>query len=389
MYGTTTQSEKKRSWRRRRRIIWVVVLLVLAIVLGCAVDLVTNKVFHLTYEELSQRDQDMLQAVSRMFQAEAAQETPFWPDFNLEDLPLIMVSRTMGFLRGRSYTIHLEMDRGLSTQILTLPLDLQLGNVYRLSALNLETFGLWMAEGNGERENIAGEEAVVIRYDGETSARDIVVTVVQSVFRQQVLSAHSLATRSTVSVLPATQYDITLKGIEYGIIDKMLSSETQEALETCIAQFVAVREARYAATENLERQETTCELTLGCANYIAYQLLEAMGETETFFQTSHSAASFTNGFYQVTTSGYGGEGYFAGAGNGETGAALCYVLDMLGIEDWQASIEAGTESRPVTPYSLLKAYCEANCPDYESLDLDRIWAEYSGDQLATWAANYV
>lgn len=123
---------------------------------------------------------------------------------------------------------------------------------------------------------------------------------------------------------------------EYHILNSMqsqliLENPDKNALEQAVRDYVDIMDKRLAVNNEYVQQELEIETDEGTANYVGIQQYQA-GNID--------KSSLAN---RVPY---------------ETVALLCLVMDEIGVDDWQDSLNSQTKDNYVTLYSILKEWVD-------------------------------
>ena len=111
----------------------------------------------------------------------------------------------------------------------------------------------------------------------------------------------------------------------------ILENPDKNAHEQAVRDDVDIMYKRLAANNEYVQQELEIETDEGTATYVGIQQYQA-GNID--------------------------KSYLANRVPSETGALLCLVMDEIGVDDWQDSLNSQTKDNYVTLYSILKEWVD-------------------------------
>lgn len=133
----------------------------------------------------------------------------------------------------------------------------------------------------------------------------------------------------------------------------------QQVLRVAAAEYVRIMDLRLAANEAYAANELEMETIEGTATYVGVQASRRVGyDFGIMCFTNQKDAPFTDIMIQYEA-GNIDRSYLVDRIPYETGGLFCLLMDELGVPDWQAALNAQTREDPVTPYSIIKGWVEA------------------------------
>ena len=150
---------------------------------------------------------------------------------------------------------------------------------------------------------------------------------------------------------------------EYHILNSMQSQLISEnsdknTLEQAARDYVDIMDKRLAANNEYVQQELEIETDEGTANYVGIQAYRRVGyDFGVMYFTNQKNVPFDDIITQYQA-GNIDKSSLANRVPYETVALLCLVMDEIGVDDWQDSLNSQTKDNYVTLYSILKEWVD-------------------------------
>ena len=364
------------------------VLLILvgaALIVFCG-DLVSNKLINVSYYSLDADDKaaiDELCSLTKQFDVRYGSDMVWNEDYNLRDYACVITKRGE-FIKGSTYAVNFQCPKGAFSQKIDMPAEYDDISVYRLAYFTPETFALADMEKNGfvdfygKKVYAALFDARTVSYNGAGSLEE---EYVKATFEDAV---DSLDVPQRASGHFEKELDnVALMGLEYRILDDMLSAQSKEQLKEYIAEYVIVRDAQDEKYPEFKAVREQTELCGGCSQFVFYTLSGMIDHNITYFNKEEAdSINFYSAYYYLCTGRYNSdvEEFLDKSGDEYVGAALCRIIDDNELRrDWESTVGVSGD-KIVTPYDVLHKYCDRSCSKYKDKTLDEIKTIYNYEE---------
>lgn len=344
-----------------------ILILFIFIFIICIVGGIFYNKFGNSYESLNDVDKSILNEFDEY--CKANNETPIWPNFELENKTILAVNGRL----GGAYIINPKNKiSSLFTQEIKMPDSFSI-KVYRISALAPQLLSYKMAPGNfntySKIYSMFGNELFYTRYGSESSSKKIcdsshyLTFLSHESFHYYMQNNWKFSGRFNTEIL--TEEDINLLETQYKILTKIQQElknlqPNRDNLLKFSKEYVNIVEKRTKTNSQYMENELMAETEEGTATYIGIKSskivnydfdimkfsLDGINSNEIYFDTI--IPTIKDGNMNLST--------LASNWIYETGAQLCMLLDELEVPNWKEKLNAQTKQSPVTLYSLLKEY---------------------------------
>lgn len=346
--------------RKRKKFIWLAILIVILLVM--LITIVSNKMFHTTYETLPDIDKKMLEELSNIYKQFDQSEEPLWNgkySFQTQPLMLIKTRKDQGILQKTAYVINVPMDRNLFAKEISLPKSLGLPKVYRISLFPPKNLKTWMPNNFGTLQ-LKGKETMYYKYypkmmnDPELYFDFSSFLLHESfhIFKQKLWTFDN-NDGEWIENYPDEPEQYALMGIEFKLLDLAMNANEPRTIQKYLSDWTVVRSYRYQKWPQL-KAETKTEAIEGTARYIEYRYNKKMKRRLTVLAAENKPYHAT--FMQVfdfISNGQMNPSFIKRSIKYETGAALGLLMDKGNIS-WKESIEDSPDKPGSTQYEILK-----------------------------------
>lgn len=363
----------------------LLILIGAALIIFCA-DLVTNKLVNVSYYSLDTTDKEAIDELCRLtkqFDVRYGSDVVWNDDYNLRDYACV-ITRKGEFVKGRTYAVNFDCPKGAFSQKIDMPAEFDDIPVYRLSYFMPDTFELAAMEKNDFVE-FYGKKVYAALYD----VRAVSYNGAGSLEEEYVKTTFGDAVESLDVPKPETGHfdkeleNVALMGLEYRIIDDMLSADSKEHLKEYIAEYVTVRDAQDKKYPEFKAVREQTELTRGCPQFVFYTLSAMIDHNITYFNKEEAdSINFYSAYYYLCTGRYNSDidDFLDRTGDEYVGAALCRIIDDNELRrDWEGIVGVSGDT-VVTPYDVLHKYCDRSCSKYKDTTLDEIKQIYNYEE---------
>lgn len=381
-----------------KRLLNVFLIIVGILLIGFCADIVVNKTVNVDYDSFEEVDKTAVAQVAEMFalfDKDEGNDDVWDANYNLAD-DSVVVTRTYGMLKGRSYVIGGDLSGNIFAVKVDMPEDYSKVPVYRLSVLAPQTLSLFFSDEDLDKVQIDNEECTAIKFSkstvNHTNSGSFAESVVKATFSSDIESPDQPSAEVRESFL-LTEENIALTGLQYRIIDEIRAAEDMKVINELIAEYVAVREYQLEEYPELAAQQEKIELVDGRSQYVFYKMSEELGNDLTYFNMRKSEEiAFYSAYYYVCTGHYQYEtkDYFNYYGNVYVGAVLCEIIEEKGlVAHWREKLDNSTNKDFISQYGLIKDYCDRACSQYSEKTLDEIKEEYNYEEILNMAKTLV
>ncbi len=367
-----------------KKILNILIIVIGVVFIAFCVDLVLNKAVNTSNDKLSEDDQAAVQQISNIVALLDERGDTIWDSgSDLADNAYV-VYKSHGFLKGSVYVINADLSGNIFAQEITAS-DNSTVKVYRLSYAAPQTLKLLFAAEEETTVTIGGTDMYAVRYTSDTisdyGTGSLEETFCKGIFERYIMPLEEIADESAA----LTAEDAALIGLEYEVIDDMLSCESVTELNEYIAYYVTLRCDRTETGDTAQLAEEQQETQYGSAQYFWYAISQQLGHNYTYFnRVIPDDINFYSAYYYVFSDGYSGdvETYFSQTSRTNTGAALCEVLSKNIVASWGSRLgqKSGDDSC-VSQFDLLCEYCDAYCQSYTGITVEELKEKYGYKNL--------
>ncbi len=374
----------------------LLILIGVVLIVVCA-DLISNKLGKTSLHQLDEVDRGAIEeicAMTALFDERYGSDEIWNESYDLRRCPCVL-TRSFGFVKGYTYIVNMDYNKSIFSQKIKMPSEYEGISVYRLSYLTPMTFSL-IKEEDGSFVDIRGRSVYTYVFDKpkvlQNGAGSLEDGYVKSSFANMVESA-DVPQKDTSVHYELKEENIALTGLQYRIIDDMLAAESKQQLKELIAEYVLVREYQKERYPDFALTQEQIELEEGCAQYVFYKISGKIGHNFTFFNKEESEAiTFYSAYYYLCTGRYNSDvsEFLDYSGNEYAGAALCRIIDDNELDKkWESRINGSPDDKLVSPYTILKRYCDKSCKEFSDKSLDDIKKAYNYDEIVSMAKSLV
>lgn len=372
-----------------KKILNIILILFGVILIVVCADLMVNKLWHTDFSSLDETDKGALEelcSMTALFDERYGNDEVWTEDYNLRSEPCVL-TRRYGMIKGSTYTVNMKVTRSIFMQRIKMPDEYYDIPVYRVSYLYPLTFSLFGKE-DGEYAEVLGDRAYTSVFDAQNvkmnGTGSLEESIVETTFRDSVESV-DVPVRSSAR-FEVNEENVALMGMQYRILDDMLSAQTPEQLDELIAEYVMVREHQAEKFPQIVSGRLETEINDGCTKYVFYNISGLIGHDITYFNKEASdSITFYSAYYYLCTGRYNSDinEFLSRTGDAYSGAAICRIIEDNELaENWQSRIDG---AKNVSQYTLLKAYCDKNCGKYKDKTIDDIKRTYNYEEIISMA----
>ena len=359
------------------------------LIIFCA-DLVVNKLAKTELDALDETDKAAIEelcAMTELFDDKYGNDSVWTEDYNLHKQPVV-ITRRYGLVKGSTYAVNMTFSKNVFAQRIKMPDEYSDIPVYRLAYLYPQTFELAKLE-DGVFTEVAETRAYTSTFD-QSSVRmngtgSLEENVVEDTFREMVESV-DVPAWSDSNAFDVTEENVALMGLQYRILDEMLAADSPEKLNEYIAEYVKVRELQAEKYPDFVDRRAASEIKDGCAKHVFYNISKLINHNITYFNKEESESiTFYSAYYYLCTGRYNSDigEFLNNTGDAYSGAALCRIIaDNELEENWQYKIDG---SKYISPYTIVKRYCDKYCGKYADKTVDDIKRTYNYEEIISMA----
>ena len=200
-----------------KKILNVVLILIGLVLIIFCVDLIGNKSLNKSYSDLNELDQNALAEIAdivTLFDEEDGNDEIWDSKYNPNNVGCI-VTGSYGFLKGKSYTINVDLSDNIFAQKIEMPAKYSDVSVYRFSYFAPQTLTLFSS--SDEYLNLNSEEVLSIKYNTAAimynGTGSLEEEYVKDTFTQQV-ETEDYPTVEIQEHFELTQENIALTGLQ-------------------------------------------------------------------------------------------------------------------------------------------------------------------------------
>ncbi len=379
-----------------KRILNVLLIVFGVLLIAACADLMTNKLVSADFESLNETDRSAIEELCEMtalFDDKYGCEDVWNSSYNLRDEACV-ITRRYGMLKGYTYAVNMTAPKSIFAQRIEMPDDYSDIPVYRFAYLTPFTFSLAKME-EGEFTEVEGKrvfasvfDAQNVKYNGSGSLEE---SYIKNTFADSVESVDVPTIDENIH-FDIDEENVALFGLQYRIIDDMLSARTTEELNELIAEFVVVREYQSEKYPEFADKREQIELKYGCPQYAFYNISDKIDHDITYFNKEKSdAITFYSAYYYLCTGRYNSniEEFLDVQGNEYAGAALCSIISGSGLRsNWESRL-CGDPENFTSPYTIIKNYCGGTCSEFSDKTIDDIKRTYNYEEIISMARTLV
>jgi len=370
----------------------LLILIGMIFILLCA-DIIVNKTVKTDFDSLSATDRQAIGEICdivNLFDDKKGNSNIWDINYNLYKTGCV-IAREHGSLRGRCYLINANANDKLFAQKIKMPDDYDELSVYRFSFCTprlLELFKPSLKEGfisvNGKSTFYSKYDVSTVKYNGSGSLEE---SFVKNTFAAALDSPDQPQSVNNVSY-SLDEENIALTGLQYRIIDDLLTADVSDDIDELIFEYVTVREYQYSLHPDFVGSWEHTELCEGRVQHVFYNISTYTGRNITYFNKEKTdSITFYSAYHYLCTGMYNSDvsEYFNNTGSVYTGAALCEVLrDFDLCKNWEKKLDNSTNSNFTCQYYMIKDYCSKHCTD-NKITLDDIKRAYNYNEILSMA----
>lgn len=368
-------------------IIISLIILLLCIVSG---NILINKFHNTNYNNFNSVDKEMFNKLSNIYKEFHKNGDKLWPDYDFEKMPLILIRtyKDKGILRKYAYAINVEgMKEGIFSKEVTMPKDLDLPKVYRISSLDPQLFKSFMPGNFGEID-IKGQKVFYFKYYPKMIENPDLYFDFSSFLLHE--SFHTYKQENWeydkndgeyIENYPNNKENYALIGVEFSLLDKALETNNKEDIEKYLKDWTIIRTYRYEKWPQL-KNETNTEAIEGTARYMEYEYSKLTGGNLTVLANKEAPyhITFIHAFNYIANGEAESPEYLKRPMRYEVGSALGLLMDELNI-NWKSQIEDSKDNPGKTQYEILKKYFNITDKDVNEKTIKSIEDENNYNEL--------
>lgn len=354
----------------------------IALIIVCA-DLVSNKLSKTKLTELDEIDRNAIEELCQMnalFDEKYGSDEIWNENYNMRDYSAV-ITRKEDVGKGRTYVINMTLNRNVFAQKIDLPSEYDGIPVYRLSYLAPETFKLAKIE-QPCFETVFGSRVYVTTYDTQSvmfnGTDSLEEAYVKSTFTDAVESID--IPTGTSAHFEKEAENIALLGLEYCLIDDIMSAKSKEQLDELVEEYVIVRDYQDEKYPDFAETRKNIETKYGCAQYVFYDISRMIDHNITFFNKEESESiTFYSAYYYLCTGRYNSDvsEFLDDTGVVYSGAALCRIINDNSLKnEWESCVCENT-----SPYDILKKYSARHKDGSVNKTIDDVKRAYDYEEI--------
>lgn len=368
-------------------IIISLIILLLCIVSG---NILINKFHNTNYNNFNSVDKEMFNKLSDIYKEFDKNGDKLWPDYDFEKMPLILIRtyKDKGILRKYAYAINVEgMKDGIFSKEVTMPKDLDLPKVYRISSLDPQLFKSFMP-GNFGTIDVKGQKVFYFKYypkmiENPDLYFDFSSFLLHEAFHtyKQENWEYDKNDGEYIESYPNNKENYALIGVEFSLLDKALETNNKEDIEKYLKDWTIIRTYRYEKWPQL-KNETNTEAIEGTARYMEYEYSKLTGGKLTVLANKEAPyhVSFIQAFNYIANGEAESPEFLKRPMRYEVGSALGLLMDELNI-NWKSQIEDSNDNPGETQYEILKKYFNITDKDVNEKIITSIEDENNYNEL--------
>lgn len=342
-----------------KKILKKVFLIIILLYFG----IIGSNFFNGKFEDLSQLDQNVLKEF-----AQFSKSPPLWKNYELKDRSLLFINK--GVL-GHAYIINPKnKPSGLFAKEIDIPGG---GKAYRISGLLPGVLKIKLDPGNFNsiednfifkaNPKILGTPVYFLKYNEESiteknSSSHFMPFLAHEAFHFYMQKNWQEGSRFKGKL---SDKDIELIGEEYNVLAKMQKAKLENKKvnwENLAKEYVKIMDERIKENPSYLKDEMAMETIEGTATYVG---IKAAKDVDYDFGVMYFSNKKNVSFQEVipaVKSGAIQKNFLADRMPYETGAQLCFLLDNLGVSDWQGKLNEQSKDKPVLLYDLIREAVE-------------------------------
>ncbi|MFR4582638.1 hypothetical protein [Clostridium cadaveris] len=369
----------------------IITIILIALLLGLFTsNILINKFYKVKYENFNSVDKEMFNKLSEIYKEFDENREKLWPDYDFEKKPLILIRnyKDKGVLRKYAYAVNVDrIKEGIFSTEVTLPKDLNLPKVYRLSSLDPKIFKTLMI-GNFGTVDIKGEKVFYFKYNQKMIENPDLYFDFSSfllhesfhVFKQKNWE-YDKNDKEYIEDYPNNKENYGLMGVEFSLLDKGLKTDNKDDIKKYLKDWTMIRGYKYRKWPQL-KNETNTEAIEGTARYMEYKYSKLTGGRLTVLANEKSPyhISFIQAFNYIANGEAKSLEYLKRPMRYEVGSALGLMMDELNI-DWKNQIEDSKDNKGRTQYEILEKYFNISDKDISEETIQNIENENNYNEL--------
>ena len=338
-----------------KKILMAAVAVVVVSFVGCIVENKLNS----NYNNLDTVGRFVIREFSDY--KKAAEKKPMWKGDKFFDHPVLVLDGAL----NKAYYFPVKgqsVNSIFATKIKNAPVD-----VYRLSRVTPQIIGKKMSIGYfntiGEKYNLFGKDTYYVKLDNKNginknyTPQHFMPFLSHEAFHYYMQNEWADGERFDE---PYTENDLNLLFDEYDVLDKyqrmrVNGNINKKELKNIARDYVSAMDKRIKANPNYLNKEMSMETAEGSATYVGIKAAKAVDykfDVMCFNDKAvHVPFSTLRKQYKDKTINMN---HLRNIVPYETGALLCFMLDDLGVDNWQDVLNKQTKKKPVYLYDIIK-----------------------------------
>lgn len=369
----------------------IIIITFLALLFGIVLgNILINKFYNTNYNNFNSVDKEMFNKLSDIYKEFDKNGEELWPDYDFEKKPLILIRtyKDKGVFRKYAYAINVDgMKEGIFSKEVTMPKDLDLPKVYRISSLDPQLFKSFMP-GNFGAVDIKGQKVFYFKYYPKMIENPDLYFDFSSFLLHE--SFHTYKQENWeydkndgeyIENYPNNKENYALMGVEFSLLDKCLETNNKEDIQKYLKDWTIIRTYRYEKWPQL-KNETNTEAIEGTSRYMEYEYSKLTGGKLTVLANKEAPyhVTFIHAFNYIADGKAESPEFLKRPMRYEVGAALGLLMDELNI-NWKSQIEDSKDNPGETQYEILKKYFNINNKDINEKAIKRIEDENNYNEL--------
>lgn len=353
------------------------IIFVILLVFMFFINILSNKFLYGDFENLNSVDKEMLSQISEIYGVYSENADEIWnKDYNFKNIPLVLtpVKKDRGIWHRYSYVIATEeLSDSIFSKKIKIPNQYEIGNVYRVSALNPKLFSAWFPV-NFTFKDIGNSHSMFMKYTKEGIEKTDNIRIFKYFLMHEAFheyyqvqnwkNVNELSSMIFVQTRDIEQYQIFMT--ECGILSRINKEENPKKIKELLLDFIAFREYRYSKWNDM-KEEVKVETLEGTATYVEeiYKKFELDSDKNSIklvdFETLFEKTFLQNLINQGNIKGIIDKDIYY-----YTGFSLGFAMDKLNI-DWKSKVD-----RNEMVYDILKSEIDFK----ENTDLEMLKKKY-------------
>ncbi|MRZ80913.1 hypothetical protein GKD14_04555 [Paeniclostridium sordellii] len=355
-------------------------------------NILLNKTSKTKYSQLDNTDKKMLDDLSKIYEEFDKNSDELWnKNYKLNKMPIILIrtNKDKGILKKYAFAINVnEIENSLFSKEISMPKNLNLPKVYRISKFDINMFKTLMPSNFGTL-NIDENQIFYFKYYPKMITNPDLYFDFSSfllhesfhIYNQSKWTYDKVGDGEYIENYPVNKENYSLIGLEFKLLDKCMESKNKNDINKFLKQWTEVRTYRYKKWPQLIN-ETNTEAIEGTARYIEYKYSNLTNGKLTVLATKEKPYHVTFSYAFDCIAGKKGvsPSYLERSIKYETGSALGLIMDKLGIS-WKNKIEDSPTKNGKTQYEILKDYYKTSYKDINSEEIKQIEDENNYKEL--------